>query len=503
MTRAAILLCALLVALLLAACNAARVDAPASDAVTAAPGLPNRAVQVDHGLIVEVRIQYEDGFIQVIRANVGVATPTPDPTQTAVPQATATVTPTLTPIPTNTPRPTVTPTPQPTFTATPTQAPILTPTPQSTVQPPTPLPTLPAPDEVCYGTVKADGLRFRDSPVTGTVIGSWSLNERVRILAVLYNGADEWAQIRGANDRIGWSAAYYQGQVYIAYDNSPECLAVRFPETFLDGFHVLDGGGRDSVLAYPGKFRLIKCLNGSFQTCAALKALDPTVKTIYRTYLHDCPPAWVYTSPQAWWDMIQAELPRGSDWIEIENECAPPPELFPLWAEFSIQMAQIVEQERGAAILAFSFAPGHPDIHEWRALWPYLEWSKTRIAPNGRQHGVALHSSAFAPSDVALLPGSWINNPFLAGREEIFCNYARDNYGYSCDGVVFIETEMGFLDGYSGNKQIFSCHDQALIYRETIRRKVEIGIVDGFTLWNIGKIGIWSSVHECLREMLS
>ena len=121
---------------------------------------------------------------------------------------------------------------------------------------------------------------------------------------------------------------------------------------------------------------------------------------------------------------------------------------------------------------------------------------------HGTHHGIALHSSVYAPDSITLPSDSWINNPYIAGREKIVCELAAaNNYGASCDGIVIIDTEIGWGDGYQGNKDEFSCYEQGLMYRETIRRKTEDG-VDGFALWSVGKVGNWLSVHDCLYEIL-
>ena len=82
------------------------------------------------------------------------------------------------------------------------------------------------------------------------------------------------------------------------------------------------------------------------------------------------------------------------------------------------------------------------------------------------------------------------------------CKTMLLTYGFSCEGVFIINTELGVTDGYQGTKNTFSCYEKGLMYRETIRRKKLSGVVDGFLWWNIGQIGQWSSDADCLAEML-
>ena len=461
--RLALALVCLIGLALLTAFSAARVAAPA-DAPTATPALalPARIAQVEHGLIVEVRIRYEDGYEQSISAAGGSPTATPSPTTTAAAQPTAaptntlrptaTVTPTLTPIPTNTPRPTLTPTPsatptptlQPTFTVAPTLVPILTPTPQTTVQPPTPLPTLPPPDEVCYGTVKTDGLRFRDAPVTGTVIGSWSLNERVRILAVQYAGADEWAQIRGANDRIGWSASYYGGQVFITYDNSPECLTVRFPETaaawtihVVPNYNALELVSSYSTLGAAGIPFGVKSY-ADFGAC--IQALEAGGICVLRIPVggQDCPQKIGSAEPVAsaleWMRIYKGVLAQvwpyrhsGRLFIEVVNECyfgsSADVGVICWWASWLMTAVEYAIAEDFPPLVAPTFAPGDGDSVFQYSIWrPALQ----KLADAGG--AIGWHD--YTP---------YHNNGLCSCDEWLACRHRRNYAAIQAAGITGLE----------------------------------------------------------------
>lgn len=453
------------------------------------------------GYVERVTIRYADGAVlEYDRLDTAPPSATPTPTSPATATASsAPGTPTIAPI--------YTATATPTLDATPTRE--STPSPTTT-----PAPT--AIPKVCELRATTT-IRIRFSPTTSAAItGFWQQGE-TRAFDAFWQ-PDESGYLWG-HHAGGWSAVYYwpgfewliagtaEAGLCRDVEGWPWNLAPPEPiaRPFLDGFHSLAGEGAGVLLApdVVSRYKLLKCLDGGFALCEQAKAANPEMLTIYRTFQHDCPPLWVYTSPESWWSMIAPSLPSGADYYEIQNECDPPIEYVALWAEFSIQMALIIERERGAALLAFSSGPGNPDFPYWRAMWAYVDWTQSHgPAPNGLYHGIATHSSAYAPASVILEPGSWINNPYIAGREKIVCDLATaNNYGVSCAGLTWILTEAGVTDGYQGNKQLFSCEQKAAAYKETARRKQADGVT-GFTWWSVGLIGRWTSDHDCVRQMV-
>ena len=270
---------------------------------------------------------------------------------------------------------------------------------------------------------------------------------------------------------------------------------------FLDGFHVLFGEGSRDVLNFVGKYRLMKCVE-SWDICLAAKRLDPSLIIVARSLVTDygtvdCPPDWMWGDPSLWWDGIKNHLPNGFDYYEVQNECGPPPQGWPYWAEWSIKIAGMVERDKGGKLLAFSFPPGNPDYPQWPLLIDYLRFA----AATG--HGVAIHSAAFATFPIP--EGDvWVNNEHVANRMEHVCIYLRNAAQFDCRTVLWITTETGLTDGYSGQwgGHEWSCAQEANAYQTTRDFLKKQGIVRGFAWWNVGLVGRWKSVHSCLAEML-
>jgi hypothetical protein len=264
------------------------------------------------------------------------------------------------------------------------------------------------------------------------------------------------------------------------------------------------GEGASVVLNYAANITAAKCLPGSFQLCQTLKAYNPDIFIIYRSFFHDCPAPAYYTRAWDWWVAIRDEMPAGADAYEFENECSPPDDLFPQWVQFSIDMAQIVQQQRNAAVLAFSFGPGHPNTTMWPALIPYIQWVAAHPLPDGRFHGIAIHSSPYATFARADMP--WVNWIYIAGRMNLARDVVLANGGpdlKSWPGQLWV-TEIGLGDGYSGTwKAPYTCTEAADAYHTTLKRYAEEGMVTGITWWNFGAIQPWSSDHDCADEMFT
>lgn len=155
-------------------------------------------------------------------------TPSPTPTPTASPTSTPTASPSMTPTPS------VAATVAPSATNTPTYTPSPTTATQTPTDTHTPIPTTVVQPE-CYGTVITTlALNVRNGPSTqNTVIAKAQPGQRWRLYEVVYAsdqpGADEWVKVQLGDGRTGWLAAYYQGQTWVRYEDTPDCLLVRFP----------------------------------------------------------------------------------------------------------------------------------------------------------------------------------------------------------------------------------------------------------------------------------
>jgi hypothetical protein len=447
--------------------------------------------------------------------------PTWTPTASYTPTATTTPTATSTPTATVTSKPTATPTTKSSKTPVPSTTPSGTPPPEATptaedARTPTntPLPTAtptftPTPGlGACVFIVTAiEGLNVRATP-GGTRLGAVPYESRLAVDAYALSGGVQWYRIYWQPEVDGFvHSGFVVQQAGTDCTGLEDVTADVVEEPFYAGFHTLSASDTGAILApkYVGKFNLIKCLDGGAFFCQAAKAANPNILTIYRSYKHDCPPPWVFSTPETWWDMIEGDIPLGFDAIEFQNECSPPIEYSELWADFNIEMVKIINRERGAAALTYSSGPGNPDLPFYPSMVKVVNFLKTSYAPNGIQNGIATHQSADAPAWIDLTTdnpyGSWINNEWVSDREIVFCRYMKQ-YGTSCDGLFFLVTESGVDDGYSGSKDVFSCEEKAAMYQYTILRKKEIGVVDGFAWWNAGAAGSWSSVVPCLDEML-
>ena len=435
------------------------------------------------------------------------ATPTPDaPLPTVAPTATATpsVTPTLVPYVTDTPTP-----------ADP------TPTPEATAPPITPRPTLPPPDEeVCMFGVNTTVLNVRAEPnVTATVLRQLARNTRHEVVALYIRFAEgspnrqEWGQLADG----GWAALWYGGSQLGVLDDTPPCWEipieyVAVPPPSGGGFHVLSGPGSGDVVQYADQIEVIKCLNNSWHICAAVKAENPNVITIARTLTTnygqiDGPQAWNWTEPGTWWAAIRDHLPAGFDYYEVINEQWFPPQGAAHLAWWSIEIAKLIERDKGGALLAFSFSAGSPGYPDWPALVPYMVWADQNPLKNGSRHGIALHGAAYAPWRRADSP--WIGNShldpdrfYVYAQAVILANAKIDT---NLLRIPVIWTEIGVTDGYAtgviGGPERYSCNEKASAYRETKRKLVEYG--GAFTWWTIATGGgPWTSDHDCLSQML-
>lgn len=437
-----------------------------------------------------------------IAAPQGVTTPTPGRTPYAVLFTDGTWA-TMTPVsptapPTNTPRPTATPQPS------------ASPTPTAT------------PAAVCRAltlvnlNVRAD--HTTDAARLGTLPADTTVE--VSALHVVYAEGDplrtEWGRIT-YQDEVAWIALWYRGGEFGRLDDTPACWELpieyeRDPLPVRAGFHVLMGQGGSAVIPYAGQIGTLKCLDGVWDICRAVKAASPDTFIVCRSLtvggeLRGGPLGAEWFTPSIYAAKLWPHLPPPGeglcDAIEVVNEWGP---LYgyDVFAQWSIDMAQLVEARFGVPMLAFSFGPGNPDFGDWLELVPYLEWVAANPLPDGRFHGIAWHGSAHATWERADSP--WINEAYItgAGRYELVADYLLREAGFDLcawPGLTAV-TEIGVTDGYSGNwNATYSCAEKADAFQAT-RAALDAADVAMFHWWNVGSIAGWSSDAECVGQML-
>jgi len=248
----------------------------------------------------------------------------------------------------------------------------------------------------------------------------------------------------------------------------------------------------------------MKCLSGSDGICQNYRENHPDTIFIYRTLhttkgMRDCPTTDEWHNPEQWVDSILPYLPVGYDYYEIINECGPPAGDYRIYATFAIKTAQILNA-KGYMVLAFSFAPGNPNIGDWKELYRYIQWAQEHPV-DGKYNGIAFHAAAFSTYPVA--DDSWINNPWIAGRMWLVRDYLLETFGFDLwefKGPI-VGTEVGVTDGYSGKWEDFPCAFKADAYKTTAKKYAEAGM--WLLWWNFGKISKWTSDHLCLPQMTS
>lgn len=383
------------------------------------------------------------------------------------------------------------------------------PTPVPTQVGPTPTPTPTETPTSCLITAPAapNYINVRVLPQTGAAIIGQFTDRAATIPVGRYMDASKltWYRVWWfPKAQYAWVARVSTMTVQGNCDALPVEAPFEVSPAIMRGTHNLMGDGVQAVFAYAGKMEVAKCLTGSFDICLELKRRNPNIYLIARS-LHtdygmiDCPQDWNWGDPGAWWVHVRDHLPNGFDAYEIQNECGPPPQGYGHWAQWSIEIAKMVERDKGGILLAFSFAAGNPDYPFWRELAPYIQWVDQHGRATGVWHGIALHQSLYAPWSRSDMP--WLNNLHVAGRHMLIRDLLIQHAGVDIanwKGVILI-TEGGLSDGYSGNwKAPYTCQELAQAFTESARRWKEQGVVDGITLWNVGKISIWTSDHLCL-----
>lgn len=405
-------------------------------------------------------------------------------------------------------------TPQPTTTPSPTDAPTATleptPTPEIELTPSaTPWPTnTPVPWESCTLTAYYN-INVREVP-GGTRLGYVLVGDTVNPDAYYV-----WSDL--TYYKVWWIDTGIAQWAWIAdfFTESGNCEALpeeypfeSGPSVVLAGTHNLAGS---AVSGYAQSFDLCKAVTGATGVCETSKRLNPDMVLVART-LHtdygmiDCPQQWNYESPETWWVHVRDYLPDGFDFYEIQNECPPPPQGWAYWAEWSIEIAKLVERDKGGALLAFSFPLGNPYISstgqsdEITAISSYIAWADAQCRAGGVCHGIALHQSPYCENCPGL---NRVNTEWIAGRHLKWRQIVLDAVGVDIltSPMPIIITEGGLSDGYGDANwnAPYTCEMVADAFNTTVRVYGEQGIIDGLAWWNFGTGGAsWHSDNACL-----
>lgn len=362
---------------------------------------------------------------------------------------------TVTPLPTVTPTltPTRTATPTATVTAMPTQPPANpTPTQEVTALPPlTPRPTNPPPDEaMCMAGVRSSALNIRAAAsTTAAVVGKLAQSERVAIDALFVRypegsvNREEWGHLA---DGRGWIALWYAGSQLAVLDDSPACweIAITYASAkpaWLFGLHLIHSA-RAEVLNMP-ELGLVKGTDGTEALIRALTRSRPDVLVLWRNLstsagVRDCPPSWGQGDARlvadGWWtEQYSTWRARGLlgyvDYYEIINECGAPD-----WRWENTFWQRVLERASAARVClaVFSDAYGTPEIVQFVARQPVLEWMLQHECMPGRRHAVAVHIYEGADS------GDW-----KFGRWRLFLGVLGERYA----ALPWLVTEYGYAYG--------------------------------------------------------
>jgi hypothetical protein len=452
------------------------------------------------------------------------ATPTPD-APSATPTATRTPTPSATP--------TVTPTATPTASSTPSATPEDVPT-----QEVTELPTMPPSTDiphVCEGGVAASVLNVRaDHSTSAGIVGKLYIGNRAVIerMYVIEDARSEWAFVRSGT-LAGWVASHYllsDGTVerYLIWDDEDEhCYPPDMPIEWevpppstpspfdgdtLSGLHFAWYSDHTKAAQTAPLVGLAKCLTLTGSMCDTMRAANPRLVTIYRDYRSECPTReQVYTDAAGYYARLRTlwQDAPGYDYYEVQNECSGfhGQEDYAALAQFSIEVATRAAAD-GYCVLALSSYPGSPEISEFIQFEPYFRFADATPCgtwPNGapKYHGLATHATGYCPASVDTSAYPWVGWVWVAGRHLLYAEALAQTRGYdmAAKRFVWIQTEWGLTYGQDEDGNAFESWELQACIRETTRVLSEQNIINGYAVWNYGKIGSWLDYTGYLPEM--
>ena len=277
-----------------------------------------------------------------------------------------------------------------------------------------------------------------------------------------------------------------------------------------DGLHYSWFSDHDKAREIAPLVGLTKCLTLTGSMCDTIKANNPDVVTIFRDYRSECPsPDQVYYDPAGYYQRLRqlwAENP-GYDYYEIMNECTGlhGDEDYAALAQFSIEVAKRAAAE-GYCILILSSYPGSPEISEFLKLEPYFRFADKNPCgrwPNGavKFHGLATHAAGYCPFATPQFP--WVGWVWVAGRHTLFAEALSQTYQYEIADKrwPWFITELYWTYGFSEEQDAYTAQQLQDCNRETARVLTEQGIINGYAVWNFGRVGNWLDYTHYLPTM--
>jgi len=374
--------------------------------------------------------------------------------------------------------------------------PLPTTAPPPTPQTVTPVPTEPAQTECTYSHIYP--MTIRSGSGTGYArIGTLPANTPV-IVGHIYpdTSAERWAFI-SYDGVTGWVAVRAGSASFGSL--SGNCANVPRYQPQLSnprGLHLIYSANHDAVMAVLSNMGVLKTTDGAEWMLEAAKQINPNITTIHRVIYTpqgklDCPVSWGVGDPvkaaDEWYDMLKPvwasrRVLEYADYIEYRNECR----FVGAW-EVAFDKRMI---ERGTAsgvcLLAFSDAPGNPEVSEFVQRKPVLDAMLAKPCKGNRYHGIAHH--------IYYGRGS---GSHLFGRYKLF----RDALGSKYAPLVWWFTEYGMpaADGTyigRGAPDCAAVKAEADAIDDLFRRDAQVG---GYCAYSVGHGTEWMDLTPCLQ----
>jgi hypothetical protein len=429
-------------------------------------------------------------------------------------------------IPTNTPSPTVTNTPTATSTPTPTDTPVVTDEPPTPTQEVTELPptlTMTPVPKLCALKNNNAVTNIRSGPGTSYgILAKWNYGEEGMFTeftvgeSYLWGHLDRgWVVVRSGNS---WWVYGTEGTDLCAevpgwpagLDPPPVIVANPLTGSTRAGIHFAWFSDHTKAAQTAPYIGVVKCLTLSGSMCTTVEQANPDVVTVFRDVRSECPTReQIYTDPDGYYDrlnLLWAEHPN-YDYYEIQNECSGlhGQTDFATLAQFNIRVAERAATD-GKCILALSSYPGSPELDEFIQLVPYFKWIDEHpcgewIKGVPKYHGLATHATGYCPFPTPQYP--WVGWVWVAGRHTLFAESVAQVTGYQIKNKnwPWLVTELGFTYGQDEDENAFTTEELRACISETTEVLTEQGIINGYAVWNVGKLGQWLDYVNYLPDI--
>jgi hypothetical protein len=349
---------------------------------------------------------------------------------------------------------------------------------------------------------------------------------------IIEDARREWAYVRHEDTkRAGWVASYFtktDGTVerYLIWDDEDEnCFPPWMPVEWevpppitpspfdgdtLAGLHFNWFSDHTKAAQTAPYIGVVKCLTLSGSMCTTVEQANPDVVTVFRDVRSECPTReQIYTDPDGYYDrlnLLWAEHPN-YDYYEIQNECSGlhGQTDFATLAQFNIRVAERAATD-GKCILALSSYPGSPELDEFIQLVPYFKWIDEHpcgewIKGVPKYHGLATHATGYCPFPTPQYP--WVGWVWVAGRHTLFAESVAQVTGYQIKDKnwPWLITELGFTYGQDEDENAFTTEELRACISETTEVLTEQGIINGYMVWNVGKLGTWLDYVNYLPDI--